>query len=281
MFSREVPNFYYAPDFRDAIHPNSNESEPPKEKSLKFYIGWITVSGPPGSGNTSSAKEFAEKNGIKFFGAGQLMRAILAERGQRVLGYASRSPEIDREVDRKEAEVIRNATPENPIVVEGKAAQVISYEEVKKAKKEGRYIAPGVSVVFSADPTIKAKRVKARENLDMNLSQVETFNEIRVTRDTKRYGQLHCPIKHVSNLYDPEATYPDGTPLYRYHIVTSKEIVQEDGTIKVIDKPYEEIINELSVRLVEDGLAEWKEIGKEETAQNIDISSSGVIFEKP
>jgi CMP/dCMP kinase len=62
----------------------------------------ITVSGPPGSGTTTTAEHVAARLGIIFLPGGEVFRAMAVERGMSLAAfgaYASEHPEVDVELD--------------------------------------------------------------------------------------------------------------------------------------------------------------------------------------
>jgi len=80
----------------------------------------ITVSGLPGSGTTTLARNLAEVHGYRMISAGEVFRQMARERGVDLSDFgrmAEKDPAIDREIDFRQREI---AEREDDIVAEGR-----------------------------------------------------------------------------------------------------------------------------------------------------------------
>ena len=113
----------------------------------------ITVSGTPGSGKSTVAQLLEEKLGLKYVYSGMIFREIakkhkmsLEEFGK----YCENNSEIDKELDRKQLEILRKGN----VILEGRLAGWLAYKNK----------IPAFKIEVNADLETRAQRIVKREN---------------------------------------------------------------------------------------------------------------------
>ncbi|HKE72025.1 MAG TPA: cytidylate kinase family protein [Acidimicrobiales bacterium] len=138
----------------------------------------ITVSGPPGSGTTTTAEHVAARLGIIFLPGGEVFRAMAVERGMSLAAfgaYATEHPEVDVELDGRLGERARAGG----VVIESRLAGWIVRNEGLTA----------VTAWIDCDPDVRAARVGQREGTTPAQARVENDERQKVERE--RYLALY------------------------------------------------------------------------------------------
>ncbi|MEM2866271.1 MAG: AAA family ATPase [Candidatus Hadarchaeales archaeon] len=133
----------------------------------------ITISGEHGAGKSVVAKELARRLGLRYLSAGEVFRRMAEERGmdlKEFSEYAEKHPEIDREIDRRLAEVRGEA------VVDGR----LSGWMVKDAD---------LRVLLTAPLEVRVRRIAEREGRDLKEVREETL--VRERSERKRFKELY------------------------------------------------------------------------------------------
>jgi cytidylate kinase len=149
----------------------------------------ITVSGPPGSGTTTTAQRVAARLGLELVPGGQVFRAMAAEGDMTlpVFGrYAAEHPDVDVELDTRLGQRARAGG----VVIESRLAGWI-------VRKEGL---PAVTTWIDCDPRIRAQRVAGREGLSVERALADNGERQRVERD--RYLALYGIDMADLSVYD-------------------------------------------------------------------------------
>jgi cytidylate kinase len=131
----------------------------------------ITVSGPPGSGTTTTAQRVAARLELDLVPGGEVFRALAAERGMTLPDfgrYAADHPEVDVELDARLAEIARKGD----VVIESRLAGWIARHEGLAA----------VTTWIDCDPLIRAQRVADREGLSVQRALADNDERQRVER---------------------------------------------------------------------------------------------------
>jgi CMP/dCMP kinase len=131
----------------------------------------ITVSGPPGSGTTTTAQRVAARLELDLVPGGEVFRALAAERGMTLPDfgrYAADHPEVDVELDSRLAEIARKGD----VVIESRLAGWIARHEGLAA----------VTTWIDCDPLIRAQRVADREGLSVERALADNDERQRVER---------------------------------------------------------------------------------------------------
>jgi cytidylate kinase len=131
----------------------------------------ITVSGPPGSGTTTTAQRVAARLELDLIPGGEVFRALAAERGMTLPDfgrYAADHPDVDVELDARLAEIARKGD----VVIESRLAGWIARHEGLAA----------VTTWIDCDPLIRAQRVADREGLSVQRALADNDERQRVER---------------------------------------------------------------------------------------------------
>ena len=149
----------------------------------------ITVSGPPGSGTTTTSEHVAARLGVSLVPGGAVFRAMARERGMSLAEfglYASDHPEIDVELDSRLAKRARDGEA----LIESRLAGWI-------ARNEGL---DAVTVYLECDPEVRAARVAGREQLAVSRALADNAERERVER--ARYLALYGFDLDDLSIYD-------------------------------------------------------------------------------
>jgi cytidylate kinase len=147
----------------------------------------ITISGPPGSGTTTTARKVSEVLGIPLISAGDLFRDMARKRGMSVeefSRYAESDPEVDLLIDKSQRE---RAEKLGTCVVEGRlSAWMINDANLK--------------ILVFADDAIRFQRIAKRERKSVELAKRETLEREAVERE--RYKKYYGIDIDNWNVYD-------------------------------------------------------------------------------
>lgn len=176
---------------------------PPSKEQLELAVAAITLSGPSGTGKTSAAKileqrifETTETN-IVFIKAGELFREKIKQiSGQEMLAYAERDFEADKWIDDIQADRIRGASLQNPLLLEGRLAGVIAREQKNKMPDLSV-----VSILFTARPSTRYLRILKREkadHLNLTFKDIRRLTTEREKGDLARWREMHPQLKGVN-----------------------------------------------------------------------------------
>ena len=136
----------------------------------------ITVSGPPGSGTTTLAKALSSRFDLEYVSSGDVFRSMARERDMSLAEFgrvAEEDPEIDREIDERQAEIARE---NDDIVLEGRLSGWMAEEA-------------DMRVWLDAPLDVRAERVAEREEQTVEEARVEI--EEREASESKRYQEIH------------------------------------------------------------------------------------------
>jgi cytidylate kinase len=149
----------------------------------------VTISGLPGSGTSTVARQVAETLGLEHVDGGTVFRAMAAERGLDVRAFsavAEADPGIDVELDTRLAAIARAGG----VVLESRLAAWIAVNEAVAATK----------VWIDADMEIRAGRVALREAI--GTSQALDANRAREASERLRYRTLYGIDLDDRSVYD-------------------------------------------------------------------------------
>jgi CMP/dCMP kinase len=149
----------------------------------------ITVSGPPGSGTTTTAEHVAARLEVTLVPGGAVFRAMARERGMSLAEfgrYATDHPDVDVELDARLAERARAGD----VLIESRLAGWIAHNEGLAA----------VTVFVDCEPRVRAERVAAREGLTVGRALADNLERERVER--ARYLALYGIDIEDTSIYD-------------------------------------------------------------------------------
>lgn len=146
----------------------------------------ITISGPPGSGKTTVAKGISESLGYAHVSAGDAFRQLAHERCidlGRFSVLAESDPEIDRTIDRIQAEI---ANRYKNVVVEGRLS--------------GWVIKSDLTIWLKAPLEVRVQRIAQRE--DKSYEQALTETRLRENSEAKRFLEIYNIDVCALDVYD-------------------------------------------------------------------------------
>ena len=169
----------------------------------------ILISGPSRTGKTSAANILAERYGIPNIKVGEKFRE---RTGIDTSSFVERDPAIDREMDNRQLEWIRSASPDSPFILEGRLAAFLASQE-----RANRPL-PVVTVLFWAPWEVRMERQLRKVRRDhpdwkVTLAELAAGEREREARDMAIWRSVH-PRLDAENLFDPDLTDQDGRPVY-------------------------------------------------------------------
>ena len=134
----------------------------------------ITVSGLIASGKTTTARALAERLGLRYLSAGEVMRRWAAQRGVSLLRFsemAEQDHSIDRELDRLQVELTRGGN----LVLDSRLG--------------GWFVAADMKVWLRAPLEVRAQRVSEREGVPVEVAHQELLR--REESERRRYREIY------------------------------------------------------------------------------------------
>jgi cytidylate kinase len=137
----------------------------------------ITVSGPPGSGKSTTASNLAEALGLDHISGGDIFRELADERGYTPLEFnklAEENDQIDRDLDRRLQSVARDR---DDVVLESRLAGWLAGDHAD------------FRVWLDAPLDVRAERVAERE--DKSVSEAREESAARQSSEADRYEEYY------------------------------------------------------------------------------------------
>lgn len=208
---------------------SGHEGVESKEK-LQLAVAVITLSGPSGTGKTSAAKILEQrifettKTNIVFIKAGELFREKVKQiSGQEMLTYAQRDFEVDKWIDDIQAQQIRKASLQHPLLLEGRLAGIIAREQKNKISNLSV-----VSILFTANPSTRYLRILRREREDhpnLTFKDIKRLTTEREQGDLARWREMHPQLKGF-NPFNKTGKDNVGNPIYDLIVDTNQLTVK-------------------------------------------------------
>ena len=170
----------------------------------------ITLSGQPGSGKTSVAREIAERCGFVIISAGEQFRKLAVERGMSLEEFgrlAESDRTIDLAIDQRQKEL---STKYPDALVEGRLA--------------GWTIDADLKIWLKTPLRVRAERIAKREDIPVHRAYDETE------------ARQKCEIVRYLNFYDI-----DLTDLSCYDLIIDTNKWDAKGVANIIFKALEEL----------------------------------------
>lgn len=148
----------------------------------------LTVSGPPGSGKSTTAARLAEAFDLDHVSGGDIFRDLAADRGMSPLEFnklAESDESIDRDLDRRLYEIARN---ESDLVLESRLAGWLSGD------------AADFRFWLEAPASVRGERIAEREDIDPARATEETTQ--REASEATRYQEYYGIRIDDLSIYD-------------------------------------------------------------------------------
>jgi len=149
----------------------------------------ITIGGAPGSGTTTVAEILEKRLDITYIYTGDLFRKKAEDIGMTLTefgDYVFTHPEIDRELDRSQAELANGGN----VILEGRlSGWIVNSKGI-----------PALKVWLTASPGVRAKRVSDREGKDTET--IRKQNDAREKQERDRYLEIYQFDIDTMDIYD-------------------------------------------------------------------------------
>jgi cytidylate kinase len=148
----------------------------------------VTVSGPAGSGKSTTAADLARALGLEHVSGGDIFRTLAAERGYTPVEFnelAEDDPQIDRDLDRRLRDI---ALERDDLVLESRLAGWLAGAEAD------------FRVWLDAPLDVRVARVADREGKDADVARRETVR--RAESEAKRYRAYYGIDVDDLSIYD-------------------------------------------------------------------------------
>lgn len=148
----------------------------------------LTVSGPPGSGKSTTAAALAEAFGLEHISGGDIFRELAAERDMTPVEFnelAEEDDQIDRDLDRRLYEI---AQERDDVLLESRLAGWLAADEAD------------IRIWLDAPLNIRAERIADREDKAVAVAREET--DRREASEAKRYEEYYNIDIDDRSIYD-------------------------------------------------------------------------------
>ncbi len=174
----------------------------------------ITISGKPGSGKSTVAKEIAKKLSLKHYSMGDLQRSIAKERGITIneLGrLEEQSDEIDRQIEKKQTEL---GEKEDDFIIDSRLGyhfipnsikiflDVSEEESIKRIirdkRKEENFV-DDESAKKDIVERIGSEKMRFKEYYNLDFENPDNYDLIVDTSDINAYIVVDKILKFIKN----------------------------------------------------------------------------------
>jgi cytidylate kinase len=148
----------------------------------------LTVSGPPGSGKSTTAAALAKAFDLEHISGGDIFRALADERGLSPVEFnelAEKDDQIDRDLDRRLHEI---AHERDDVLLESRLAGWLAAD------------AADIKIWLDAPLNIRAERIAEREDKSFEAAYDETHRRER--SEAKRYREYYNIDIDDRSIYD-------------------------------------------------------------------------------
>ncbi len=148
----------------------------------------LTVSGPPGSGKSTSAAALADAFGLDHVSGGDIFRTLAAERGLSPVEFnelAEEDDQIDRDLDRRLRDI---ALERDDVVLESRLAGWLAADHAD------------LKIWLDAPVAVRAERIADREDKSVDVAREETLR--REASEALRYEAYYNIDINDLTIYD-------------------------------------------------------------------------------
>lgn len=185
----------------ESLKPTETEIKP-REKSPKKESEWIVtvasirIFGPSGSAKTVIAEGLSQMYRIPIVTIGKDVRAVLGTD----VDYTDREDEFDLAVDIRVLEILTQATPKEPVIVDAHLAGIFGNQVDRDHRAQRQNHLVGVNVLVVAKARERYRRIRDRQNKEREGKEEPELSLSYVTKKTRRRRKLN--LEKWNRLYD-------------------------------------------------------------------------------
>lgn len=227
----KIEPIYFGPNYRKEIEPPKNGEAPLRGLA-------VLISGGPGTGTTTLAKELGGAWGLpagtkKRIGAGDRLRAQTKDP---IIGYAQRPLERDKENDRRTRRSIRKTLPGRAKIIESRLAGILGIEGRKRADEFGIESYPDVFTIllWAPDPVVIERGFqrdsKKYPQLNLTKNQYGKLQKERYVGDLNQFRKAHPGLLDNCDPLDPT----DPWSLANYDLIINTAELRAEEIVTLI-----------------------------------------------
>lgn len=189
----------------------------------------LTVSGPPGSGKSTTAAALADRLGLEHTSGGDIFRELADERGHSLSEFnamAETDPQIDKDLDQRLYELARDG---DDLVLESRLAGWLAGD------------AAMMRVWLDAPIDVRAERIADREEKPVEQARRETID--REASECQRYRDYYDIHIDDLSIYDVTLNTarwaPETVTDLLYEAVDHHQPASDEGQVEITDVRYE------------------------------------------
>ena len=176
----------------------------------------ILISGPSRTGKTTTAELLAARYGIEKVKIGEKFRELT---GIDVGNFVNRPPDLDRQIDEMQSQLIRGATASNPFILEARLAAFLA-----SAERQTQPDLPIVTCLFWAPEHVRMERQLKKIRKDdpytrLTIEDLRDKEREREAGDLRLWREVHPEIDD-KDIFDSDLTDDKGKPVYDFVVDT-------------------------------------------------------------
>lgn len=223
--------------------PPMEEIQRSPEQIYRAKFAALLIAGRGSSGNTSLAEGVAKLCGIptdQIYFAGKIVREYDESQNPNhipnTVGPIERPAAVDESVDNEIVRRIKNSSPEQPQIIEGKMSGYLLRELEKEAKAKGETLPSPRIAILKWAPNKKRLQIARSKKGSITVKEIKAMEDQREADNLLRWENVHSPLKGYKNLLSKSARDDEGKELYQDVIDATKHSTAQEDIDELIEK---------------------------------------------